>query len=107
MSKRKDHTPHLIELLRGAHYSLHSPQQAIARSDRDKAISKRDCHVLWARNDTFLVVPNVTYFTLSVISTEGWVLRMIDDGFKMLHQGFLGGSCSANLLFFIRSSVER
>jgi hypothetical protein len=47
-------------LLRGAHCGLHSPQQVIARSDSDEAISKRDCHALWARNDTFLVVPNVT-----------------------------------------------
>jgi hypothetical protein len=54
-------------VLRGANYSLHSPRQVIARSDSGEAISKRDCHALWARNDTFFVAPNVTYFVLSVI----------------------------------------
>jgi hypothetical protein len=47
---------------------LHSPQQVIARSDSDEAISKRDCHALWARNDTFFVVANVAYFVLLAIS---------------------------------------
>lgn len=41
-------------LLTAASYSLHSPQQVVARSDSNEAISKRDCYVLWAHNDTFL-----------------------------------------------------
>ena len=41
-----------------------------SRASRDdEAISKRDCHALWARNDTFLVVPNVNYFMHSVITS--------------------------------------
>ena len=56
-----------LNLLRGAHYSLHSPQQVIARSESDEAISKRDCHALWARNDTFCWVPNLTYSMLSAM----------------------------------------
>jgi hypothetical protein len=44
---------------------------------------------------------------LKCVNCDAEKLEMIGDGFKILHQGFLGGSCSAILLLFIRSSVER
>jgi hypothetical protein len=56
------------------------PQQVIARSDSDKAISKRDCHALWARNDIFFVVPNVTYLMLSVIKEISFLNKLDEEG---------------------------
>jgi hypothetical protein len=69
-------------LLRGVHYSLHSSQQVIAKSDSEEAISKRDCHGLRARNETFLVAPNVTYFMLPVIIIKLLLDALQVKGFK-------------------------
>jgi hypothetical protein len=72
--------------LRGAHQSSHLPQQVIARSLALRGTTKqshqgRDCHALWARNDTFFMVPKVPYFMLSVITLS---VALILVGFVFL-----------------------
>jgi len=68
-----------------AHHGSHLLQQVIARSDSDEAISKRDCHALWARNDTLFLVPNVTYPMLSVIVLS---VALILVGFGFFDKAF-------------------
>jgi hypothetical protein len=81
-----------FKLLRGAHYRLHSRQQVIARSESDEAISKRDCHALWARNDTFFVVPNLTYSMLSamILGPILIILLFTQPGFAQTSEEFRG-----------------
>ena len=62
-----------VFLLGRAHYRSCLPHPVIARSPALRGTTKqshqgRDCHALWARNDTFFMAPNVPYFMLSVIT---------------------------------------